>query len=331
VKNLDIIYELSDLSGIPGSSSWIHISEFKKGDSSDKKYFIVDEDHQQYLLRLAESKHYEHKKIEYENLKTLVANGTHVPEPVCFGLDHSGRAVYLMTRWVNGESGVKAMCHQDKLSQLIHGVFTGLWLKNAHYFSVQNRSAKTWEHRQLARWRKIKDAYRYGQLKISYFHKLSDMIERNLPLLSGRQQCILHGDFSLDNIVLSHEGNLALIDFSEWHYGDPLHDLAQVMTRIQKSCPIYAIGILECYLADGDKDNKLKIINLYAAFNLIEDVLTNQNSGQESLDQALEDVQVFMRDLKGCRQDKPVWYKSVRAARKKADHQELRIADSELP
>ncbi|HAL74746.1 MAG TPA: hypothetical protein DCM45_06625 [Clostridiales bacterium] len=331
MKNLDIISEQFDLSSIPGSDSWIHISEFKKGDSKDKKYFIVDEHYQQYLLRLTDSKDYERKKIEYENLKTLVANGTRVPVPVGFGLDQSGRAVYLMTRWINGESGVMEMCRQNRQNQCIHGIYTGLWLKNAHYYSIQNRSPEAWEQCQLARWRKIQDAYRYGQLKISYFQKLSDMIERNLPLLSGRPQCILHGEFSLDDIILSNEGNLMLIDFSEWSYGDPLHDLAQVMTRIHKCCPIYAIGILECYLADGNIDKKLKIINLYAAFNLIEDVLNNPDSDQESREQALEDVQVFIRDLKGCRQDKPIWYKNVRAACKKANQQELRIADSELP
>lgn len=331
MKNLDIISELFDLSSIPGSSSWIHISEFKKGESPDKKYFIVDEQHQQYLLRLTDSKNYERKKIEYENLKKLVENGTNVPEPVSFGLDFSGRAVYLMTRWINGESGVMAMLREQKLKQYYHGFFTGLWLKNLHYFSLQNRSPEVWEQCQLARWRKIQDAYRYGQLKISYFHKLSDMIEKNLPMLNDRPQCILHGDVSLDNIVLSSEGNLALIDFSEWSYGDPLYDMARVMTLIRKSCPIYAIGILECYMADGDADLKLKIINLYAALDLIEKVMKNLNSEHEALDQALEDVQVFIRDLKGCRLDKPIWYKNARSAGKKANMQELRIADSELP
>jgi len=330
VKNLEIISDMFDLSSIPGSSAWIHISEFKKSNSQDKKYFIVDEHHQQYLLHLTGSKHYERKKIEYEILKTLVANGTNVPDPVGFGLDQSGRAVYLMTRWINGEPGDKEICRQKNTFQCFYGIYTGLWLKNTHYFSMQNRTPEAWEQCQLARWCKIQDAYRYGRLKISYFHKLSDMIERNLPLLSGRQQCILHGDFSLENVILSPDGNLTLINFGDWCYGDPLHDLAQVMTCIHKACPSYAVGILECYLADGSIDNKLKIINLYAAFNLLEAVMNSLNSDLGSRERALEDVQVFIRDLKGCRQDKPVWYKNVRAACKKANQQELRIADSEL-
>lgn len=330
MKNLEILSDSLDLSSVPGSSAWIHISEFKKGDSQDKKYFIVDEYYQQFLLRMADSKYYERKKTEYEIMKTLVANGTYVPDPVGFGLDQSGRAVYLMTRWIDGESGVKEMCKLKNKDQCIHGVYTGLWLKNTHYFSMQNRLPETWEQCQLARWRMIKDANRYGQLKISYFHKLSDMIEQNLPLLGGRPQCILHGDFSLENIIISPEGNLALIDFSNWCYGDPLHDLAQVVTRIHKYCPSYAIGILECYLADGNIDKKLKIINLYAAFTLIEKVLNTQDHDQRSRERALEDVQIFIRDLKGCRQDKPIWYKNVRAACKKTNQQELRIADSDL-
>jgi len=330
-KNL-IGSELYDFSDIPGSSSWLLVSRIKKGHSNDLKFCIIDEDHQKYFMRLTDPQTYERKKNDFEHLRKLVAIGSMVPEPVSFGPCQHGQYVHFLSRWIHGDAGEQKLLKLPPMFKYNLGTAAGFCLKEAHYYSLVQRSAYAWEQSQLDRWRKIRDLYRRGHSKIACFHKLEGMIENDLKLLAGRPQCLLHGNFTTDNIVLGHNNCLSLIGFNNSRYGDPLHDLASVVTVIRRTCLQYALGVLHCYYPHGIREKSMRLINLYAAIGLVEQVIFAQDTSQSALDAAVENVQVFMRDLQGCRQTMPIWYRQVRATCKKANltgAADLYVADSE--
>lgn len=320
-----------DLSDIPGSSTWMLVSEITDNESREQKFFVVDENHEHYYLRLSEPKEYERKKIEYEHLKLMIAHRAKVPEPIYFGLGLRSQRVYLLTRWIQRNACEQRLCRLPNFQQYEKGTAAGIYLKIAHYCSVQKQRSGLWAENQIKRWQNALTAYGNGRCKINYFAKLKNMVESNLCLLADRPQCILHGNFSTGSIALDNNNSLSLLGFGNWLYGDPLYDLGNVLTGIRRVCHRFASGVLDSYFSLGIGKNDLRLINLYAAIDLVVKVNQAQRESQAAVDTALENVQIFMRDQQGCRQMWPAWYEKINSSDKKGKSSLLYVADSESP
>ena len=301
-----------DFKDIPGSESWVRLSEITIGDSNDRKFRIRDNEDRSYFLRIADPRLYDRKKNEFEHMKAAYAMGAAVPNPVEFGLCCRGKALFLMSGWIHGKSGAVQLSVQEPYKQYDLGTAAGLYLKMIHRCQIPPRQPASWEAAQSKRWRAAFDRYRCCRRKIPYEHKLLGMIENSLPLLANRPQCLLHGGFDTDNIVLSYEGSLSLIDFDKWLYGDPLLDLGNVLTGIRRACLPYAIGIFDCYFAFGISDLDLQLMSLYAAMALVEQFAAAEAVGEDNVHRAMETAQTFIRDLQGCKSFCPSWYKRFR-------------------
>jgi aminoglycoside phosphotransferase (APT) family kinase protein len=215
-----------------------------------------------------------------------------------------------------GRSGQDELINLDRYKQYELGIEAGLNLKLIHCCPIPPRQQSSWADCQVKRWRIFQDAYRCRRHKIAYEQKIFSLIKNYIPLLVDRPQRLLHGGFHTDNIVLSYECSLSLIDFDSWQYGDPLFDLANVLTRIRHVSLPYAIGILDCYFAFEISDYELRLLTLYGAMDLIEQVVAARTKSNEAIETALERVQVFLRDLQGCKNICPSWYKRMRCSPK---------------
>jgi aminoglycoside phosphotransferase (APT) family kinase protein len=223
----------------------------------------------------------------------------------------------LQTRWIYGRQGAKGLKDLHPFKQYELGMETGLNLKLIHHCAIPKKLPPVWEKLQLKRYLHALDAYQFCRSKIAYEQKIISMIEDNLHLLANRPQKLLHGGFHTENMILSYEDSLSLIDFDRWQYGDPMFDLANVLTRIRRVSQPYATGILDCYFAFNIKDQDLRLMNLYAAIDLIEQVVAARSEPADTTRQVLEHIQLFMRELHGCRNISPNWYKRSKPSTKK--------------
>ncbi len=313
-----LVTEQYDLREIPGSESWIRVSEISDGDSDDRKFYIKNINRERFFLRVADRVHYDRKKNQHDYLKLIAASGGSVPEPVGFGLCGNGKSIYLQTKWLYGYQATTKLGDLDAYRQYDLGTSAGLNLKFIHCCPIPTRRAVCWEAAQLKRWQRAWDNYRKSYCKIPYDQKIINLINNNLPLLADRPQRLLHGGFETDNVVISYEDSLSLIDLDNWQYGDPLYDLANVLTQSRHLGVPYAIGILDCYFCFEISDTDLRLMALYGAMNLIERAATQQINLDASFQRTAELIQLFIRDFHGCRNISPFWYKRMRNVSGKA-------------
>lgn len=306
-----------DFEDIPGAESWVKISEITEGDSGDRKFYVKNNESERFFLRIADTNLYDRKKNEFEHLRAANAMGAAVPKPVGFGLCSNGKSLYLQTRWIYGRQGAIGLKELHPFKQYELGMEAGLNLKLIHHCAIPKKPPLMWEKIQLKRCRQTLDAYQLCRSKIAYEQKIISLVEDNLHLLASRPQKLLHGGFHTENMVLSYENSLSLIDFDRWQYGDPIFDLANVLTRIRHVSLAYATGILDCYFAFGIRDQDLRLMNLYAAVDLIEQLIAARTESADKIRQILDQIQSFMRELQGCRNICPSWYKRSKPSAKK--------------
>jgi len=178
-----------------------------------------------------------------------------------------------------------------------------------HFCKIPQRR-NCWAEQQALRIARILDGYQSCRRKIPYDRKLLDLIQRCQPLMANRPQVLLHGDFKNENIIMSYEYSLNLIDFDSWSYGDPMFDLANVLTSIHRFSQPYALGILDCYFAFRVTDLEMQLITCYAVLNLLERLVAQKNT-DESVGQIFDEVRALMKDFQGFKRIDPVWYKRI--------------------
>jgi aminoglycoside phosphotransferase (APT) family kinase protein len=307
-----------DFRDIPGSESWIRLSEISEGDSTDRKFYIKNCNRERFFLRVADRTTYDRKKDEYELLSAIHEFGVPVPDPVGFGLCNRGKSLYLQTRWIYGNQGTKALQGLPKYQQYALGTDAGFYLKLIHDCEIPPRR-NTWEARQLSRLEKNLGALAQHRRATALEMKIIGILENGRHILANRPQTLLHGDFNTDNVVLSYENSFRLIDFDNWQYGDPMADLSNVLTRIQSVSVPYAIGVIDCYFNFQITDDDLMMMQLYAIMDLIERLNASKWRTADEYRASREALQSLMHDFQNGRSICPVWYKRMRTTGKRCE------------
>lgn len=85
------------------------------------------------------------------------------------------------------------------------------------------------------------DAEAFDQLRLDPYYRtaaarhpaLAARILAAVDELAGRQQCLVHGDYSPKNVLTSgHSENLWVIDFETAHHGNPVFDVAFLLSHL---------------------------------------------------------------------------------------------------
>jgi aminoglycoside phosphotransferase (APT) family kinase protein len=79
----------------------------------------------------------------------------------------------------------------------------------------------------------------FEQLRLAPYHRtvaerrpeLADAIHEQVDALLARRSCLVHGDYSPKNVLIG-DGGLWVIDFEVAHYGDPVFDIAFLITHL---------------------------------------------------------------------------------------------------
>ncbi|NLM15991.1 MAG: aminoglycoside phosphotransferase family protein [Clostridiaceae bacterium] len=298
---------------IPESKNWVELLRISEEDPREHQYSARSKDGKQYYVRLDEPTRYDRIKGEFEHLRTVYETGVPVPSPKSFGLCDKGRRLYLLTDWIGGRSGEQILDCFDACSQYELGVSAGLYIKMIHAVRAPNHLVKAWWAGQSKRWQKIRQDYQQCQPSIPYGLQLFKMIDENLHLLQNRPQCLLHGAFHTGNIMLTQEGNLKLVNFHRWLYGDPLYDLSAVMSTTGQRHKAFAVGVLDCYFAYSVDEPSLRLMNIYAGLALVERAIDVSLKALQP-ENIIEAIHSFACSLQGCRQVCPTWYKRAKSA-----------------
>ena len=228
---------------IPGADAWLTCANLPLGWSSDEKYIIKTQDHQQLLLRVAKEDQFAVKQAEYELIEKIASLPVVASRPIGFGRIEGG--VYTLYTYLEGECMEDALPSLPLAVQYALGVEAGRALKHIHSLPA-SPDAPDWEERMNRKMSRKIRAARECPIEIPGREAMISYIEQHRSLLSGRPQCMQHGDYHCGNLILTPEGAVGVIDFNRFDQGDPWEEFNRIVWCAQ-TAPAFASGRINGY------------------------------------------------------------------------------------
>ena len=236
---------------VPGYDKFIKIEPVFKGQSSDKKYYIETADGQRMLLRVSDIKEHDSKKSAYGMMERVYELGIIAPKPFGFGLCDSGKSVYSLSGWLDGEDADKALPFMSETEQYVFGLKAGETLRKIHSLPAP-KSSPEWGVRFFGVMDDRLDAFQNSEISLENDRVVLDYLKNNRHLLKDRPQCFRHGDYSIGNLMITTSNDIAVIDWEADDFdncGDPWLDFTDVIWSADKS-PHFATGVIKGYFGN---------------------------------------------------------------------------------
>lgn len=282
------------------------IDPIHKGWSSDKKYLATAADGQRYLLRVANIAEYEHKKVEFENMKRMAALGIPMQKPVEMGVCNTGQSVYLLLTWIDGEDAEDVLPLLPETEQYVRGLQAGQILKKMHTLSVAAPS-DDW----LNGYGMKIDRYIHNYQNCGYTFDgdtlLINYLQQNRHLMSNRPMCLTHDDYHPGNMILSADQKLSLIDFQRLRTVEPYHAFSGLCFSAKYS-PRFATGQIHGYFDGEPPGDFWQLLALYMAAIAVNALPWSVPYGQREIDFAYKQIADIMIWYDNMKNPVPTWY-----------------------
>ncbi|KAE9528983.1 hypothetical protein A1D24_08925 [Testudinibacter aquarius] len=237
---------------IPNADTFAKINIINKGWSDDKKYCITTIDGEKRLLRVSDIAEYEHKKYEFELMKRFSVTGIKMSQPLDFGVCNKGQNVYQLLTWCEGEEAKERLPSLSESTQYGFGCQAGQMLKTMQAVESHPPSAN-WATIYGGKVKKYLEDYHACGETLFGGELLLAFIDKHISCLQHRPMSLLHADFQSDNMVISPQNELYVIDFQGSGLVDPYYALTGAMVTAEVSPP-FAIGQLRSYFGDVPAD-----------------------------------------------------------------------------
>ena len=198
----------------------------EKGWSGDKKYCVTTQNGTKYLLRISAPE-------RAKNREQLFAMHQRVQElnlPISVSLDYGlcDEGAYLLQTWVEGQDAEDVIPSLSKEEQYTYGLEAGRILRKLHTIPAPE-GLPTWEDYFNAKIdRKIR-MYEACPLKYEGAEHFLRYLQENRHLLHGRPQSFQHGDYHIGNMMVDNLGQLQIIDFDKYDFGDPWEEFNRIV------------------------------------------------------------------------------------------------------
>jgi aminoglycoside phosphotransferase (APT) family kinase protein len=273
---------------IKNYNTFIKIVPINKGWSSDKKYYIETSDNKHLLLRIADISEFAHKQHEFETMKQFFAVDIPMSEPMDFGVCDSGKSVYTLLTWCEGEDAEKVLPLLSETEQYTIGLQAGRILRKINSVSLTEPSldwANTYNKKMNSY---IQNYYDCG-MRFEEDELLINYINANRYLMQNRPMCLTHGDFHVGNLILSADKNLSVIDFNRFKMVDPFHSFGALVFSAVTS-PNFATGQINGYFEGDPPAEFWNLLALYMSAIAVNSLPWSIPFGQEEIDFAKRQI-----------------------------------------
>lgn len=217
----------------------------EKGWSADRKFCVADADGTKYLLRISSLEKEDFKRLEFQMMEKVCALGIPMCRPVEFGVCEEG--VYSLQSWIDGQDLSEALKIMDDETRYEYGAESGRILRRIQETPVPpEENEESWESCYN---RKIDRRMAAAMACPVKFRGQEDMIaytEAHRSLLKGRKKTYQHGDYHVGNLMVDRQGNLQVIDFDRYDFGDPWEEFVRIKFDVEASVD-FARGRIDGY------------------------------------------------------------------------------------
>lgn len=295
---------------IPGYDNIENITAIDKGWSNDKKYCIETSDGIKLLLRLSDISELEKKKAEFQTVSRISELDIRMMMPLKIGVLPGDKQLYTLFSWIEGEEAEIVLPGLPKQVQYNLGVKSGHALRKIHSIPAPPDQSD-WGKRFNSKIDRNIFKYRNCGIKAAEDRNIIGFINENRNLLTGRRQSIQHGDYHVGNLLIDENGNLGIIDFDRWDYGDPWEEFNRIVWSIHTS-EEFSSGQLHGYF-DGEPPNEFfRLMAIYIASNALASIPWAIPFGEEEVKVMLRNIDEMLVHYENFNQYVPNWYQKMK-------------------
>lgn len=230
---------------IPNYDTFVKVEPIHKGWSSDKKYYVKTKDGERLLLRISDISAYKAKQQEFEIMKKMSATGMKMSLPISFGVCENGKSVYQLLSWCDGEEAKEVLYHLSDAEQYAFGLKAASILKQMETIDYKPASLE-WAKNYRERVERYIELYRNCGYTFDGDDVVISYLQTQHHCIGERPTALMHMDFQTDNMVISPNGDLYIIDFQMCGVADPYHVMTGAGVSAMYSIP-FAMGQVEGY------------------------------------------------------------------------------------
>lgn len=285
--------------------NWREVEEIEKGWSGDKKYHVRRNNGAELLLRVSDiSKYKKMRETALFSCQIHDALELNMNVPIEVGACSGDRLSYAIYTWVDGVDAGEKIKNMHIPVQVQYGEKAGRMLAKIHSVKAPD-DILPWEQY----YNSILDKYImvFSKLNITFrgVDKVLGYIENNRHLLKDRPQTALHGDFHAGNLVIDRKGEIGIIDFDRWCWGDPYMDFHCI--RFSDNIA-FARGQVNGYFNGGVSGNFFALLGLYTAADILCSICSAYPFGRKELDKAVAAAEKLVREYNNFEGLVPTWY-----------------------
>ena len=275
-----------------------------KGWSGDRKYHVTTSCSSEYLLRVSPPERLERSKTQFARMQAAAALDIPMCLPLEFGICEDGP--YSIQSWIRGRDAEEVLPTLPKKQQYAYGLDAGRILKKIHSIPAP-ATQEAWEPRFNRKMdRKIQ---LYNECPIHYEggQAFIDYINENRHLLKNRPQVFQHGDYHIGNMMIDWEGQLQIIDFDRYDYGDPWEEFNRIVWCAQKA-PVFASGMVDGYFDSRVPKEFWTLLALYIASNTLSSIYWAIPFGDEEIRTMKNQAEEVLAWYDNMQKTIPAWY-----------------------
>ena len=278
----------------------------EKGWSGDKKYCVIDESGTKYLLRISSPERTQNREQLFAMHKRVQELNLPISTSLEYGLCEEG--AYLLQTWVDGEGAEAVIPSLSKEKQYTYGLEAGRILKALHTIPAPEGLPRWEDYFNAKIDRKIR-TYEACPLKYEGAEHFLRYLQENRHLLTGRPQSFQHGDYHIGNMMVDSAGQLQIIDFDKYDFGDPWEEFNRIVWCAQ-AAPVFASGLVDGYFDSCVPEEFWRLLALYISSNTLSSVPWAIPFGQEEIEVMLNQVKDVLSWYENMQRIIPTWYQT---------------------
>ncbi len=286
------------------------IEPIRKGWSSDRKYYAETLMGERCLLRISDFSEREEKRQEFAIMKRLAEAGIPMSLPLAFGSSADGKNVYQILTWCDGTEAKEILPALSEREQYEFGFEAGGILKKMQGIDFHMPS-ENWAKIYGGRVEQYVQTYRDCGRKIFREELLLQFLQDHADCIKNRPMALMHADFQSDNMVISPDGKLFIIDFQGSGMVDPWYAMGGIMVTAEVS-PQFSAGQLDSFFGGTVPEAFWEMNAFYMVAEMIHAFSVAVRLGEKEIAYSNEEVRIALEWCDDFQNFVPAWYMKTR-------------------